>query len=122
MCVLGFIAGAVWSVIGLFTPATVVQYPAGSGCVATSGASCSYLAREVGSIEAAGTDWRVEIVRGARTIRYGWSDLDHADDGVAIARDVIRPGDRVRAVTGETSPPFFGFVAIGQERGIEDER
>ena len=122
MCVLGFIAGAVWSVIGLLTPGAAVQYPAGSGCVATSGASCSYLAREVGSIEAVGTDWKVEIVRGARTVRYGWSDLEHPRDGVAIARDVIRPGDRVRAVTGETSPPFCGFVAVGQERGIEYER
>ncbi len=115
MCVLGLIAGAVWTVIGLFTSPTVVQYPAGSGCVATSGASCSYLAHEVGSIEAVGTDWKVEIVLGARTIRYGWSDLEHPRDGVAIARDVIRPGDRVRAVTGETSPPFFGLVSVGSD-------
>ena len=122
MCVLGFIAGVVWSVLGVLTPATGIQYPAGSGCVATSGASCRYLAHDVGSIEAIGTDWKVEIVRGARTIRYGWSDLEHPRDAVAIARDVIRPGDRVRAVTGDTSPPFFGFVAVGHERGIEDER
>jgi hypothetical protein len=121
MCVLGLIAGLVWSLIGLASPATTVSYPVGDGCVAVSGASCSYAAREVGSIEAVGTHWRVDIVRGTRTLQFGPDVSGEPSDGVFVDTDVIRPGDRVRAVTGATSPPFFGFVSVGaNERTATD--
>ena len=113
MCFLGLVAGLVWSVLGLLAPSTGMPYPVGDGCVAAHGGSCSYRAQQVGSIEGVGTVWRVDIVRGKRTLHCGPKDWSDADGGVVVARDVIRPGDRVRAISGAFSPPFFGFVSVG---------
>jgi hypothetical protein len=72
------------------------------GCLATVNNPCSYVATQAGGFVAAGHHWTVTIFRGDKTIQY-------TDEFSVTRADVIRPGDRVRAIAGE--PKYSCYLA-----------
>jgi hypothetical protein len=103
----------VFAVLGLLSTGTTARNPAGEGCVAALGESCSYTAHRGGGVEAVGNDWHVEIVRSERHIHLGPDSYDDTNDAAVVKRNVIQPGDVVHATTNGVGAPFAGFVSVG---------
>ncbi len=114
MCVIFFVIWLALSAVGLAgrtatEPHASGAQPAGEGCFAAVGASCSYRAHRTGGIQAVGTGWTVEIVRGNRTITIGPNDWKDVAGRSVDAGRLINPGDRV---TARTAPGPYQTAAV----------